>query len=823
MRLPWGRVLPIPLRLSGLLLALLAGASAPGAVRGAELAPVDDFPDVLNQYRRIELVVPAAFEADCQRKGDVINCRLSTIPDNFIRPLRALRGGAISQVDIRGRRGKSFEVGLTLAGPGLDFRSAVLPSPARWVVEVGLPLTMSDPVEEEVPFRPYPVAPTPFEPILPKSPVVAPTERGAAADAVRACVSAALGNEAMEALSLCAEAAHGAHAQPDLKRQALMARGEAAAKVAKSGHAPDLSTITEAIGAAEDAAPDAEAKGRFALLQAQSYLPMGFPARGEAHLDEKIVAYKGTAAEPWLMAGQLAGEIVAKNPENVTAIIKRLQVMPGNNPNVGGTVLLAAGQTYERGDYVKSLELFDNAWRRWPEQLTGNPAALFQYAELCNTFGRTEEARTYYTRYLELYPRKKPHHIVRVRLADFAVADDPLAARAKLADLAVALREAEGQQMAALHVLKLTSDAKERRRTLRQVQAAGPSDYLRPELQVELARSALASGRLRESYELLRDIWRGFPNEPMLTRAPRLFDRVLYLMTQNPVALDRPLAAIIKYYGERKRFEKHELREEMHLLAGQAFNRLGMSEEAFTVFQRGLRQGNEPVSPTVEPQVYLEMASALVKMKDRFRLHEILRYLDKKYPGRFDTYAYWHAKGADAQWANHLSEARDIYVYALNGPVTHEQRIELAGDVAEVYAEMGDTAKAVRALKTRIELHDASGLPKESPVRRAAAWRVAEVAYDGESWASAIEWLGRFLNDYPTDPNRTEALFLKAQALQRMGDAYSALKIYDGLVTETQGGPFRTLAQSELDMLKWQRRIAPEVAAEAGFPVAPNP
>ena len=806
-------------------LVLAVGACPVAASAQAPLeAPVDRFPDVLNQYRRMELLVPSGFIAHCDRKVNTLVCGVEGMPENFVRQLRALRGGVIDKVDIRGTRGNRFEVRLELRDAGLDFRSVMLAGPLRWVLEAGLPLTMSDPVEDETPFRPYPLAPASFEPILPKSPVVPPEGGGAPVEAVRGCVAAWKAEQLKQALKLCADAELAAAGDTKLLNMATMARAEVAAGLAQRGQAPDLTTATEALQAAERVAPTPESKARYVVLQARSYQPMGFPSRGGAHLDAKLAEYKGTTAMPWLLAGQLSCELEAGNNEAVTGIIKALQVTPGDNVNVGRATILAGGEAYVRRDWVRALELLDAAQRRWPAKLLESPEALFQFGELCAYFGRDDDARSLYAKYLELFPGRKPHHIARVRLADLTIGTDVLAARARLSDLALSLKEPEGQHLAALHAIRMTMDPKERRRTLQQVESSGPTDYVVPELKLELARTALANGRLREAYVNLRDIWRRLPAETLTLRAPKLFDRVLFLLMHNYVALDRPLAAISTYYAERPRFEAHSHREQMHLLAGRAFNRLRMSEEGYSVLQRGLR----PVGPTgtqgrlapeSEAEIYLQMSDALHQMEDRFRLREILRYLDKKYPGHFDNFIYWRGRAADAYWAGDFKQARDIYVYALNGPVSEAERAELAGNIAEVYADMGDIPRAVRALETRVALHDASGALKESPVRRAAVWRLAEIPYEGEDWPTAVSGFGRFLEDYPDDPNRLEALFLKAKALQALGDTYSAVKLYDQLVTDPKAGEFGELAAMEMALLKWARREAPGLLKEAGFPL----
>lgn len=794
-----------------------------------EVAPVDEFPDVLDQYRRFEIPVPATFRATCTQKALIATCALSTAgtPEGFNRLLRTLKGGVVDRIEVVGRRKGGFQVKLELRPlptAQVGFRSALLENPTRWVLEFGDERLLSDPVEDEVPFRPYPLPAGRFEPSLPEVSVRRVSDRGPAATAVNACVDAATGGRPAEAVALCESAQKTAESAEE-KVATTLALGEALGALGLNGRAADLSTLAEGLAAAEKVAPTPEARARFVLLHAQSYEPMGFPNRAEVYLSEKLVAYKGTPAEPWLLAGQLRSAIDQGNTAAATALIERLKGMAGDNVNIGGAVLLGGGKAYEQRDWLRALELLETGVRQWPDLVSQSPEALFQLAELCVLFGRYADAEAYYGQYMRRFDRNRPHHVVRVRLATLSSREDPMAGRARLMDLALALKELEGQQLAAMQAVRMSVDVKDRRRILRQVERTVPTEYVAPEFFTERARVLFADGQLRPAYDAMREVWRRFPDETILRKAQQLPERLLAMLINGYVTHDRPLAALGTYYAERSRVEAHTRRPWLHLLAGRAMWRFGLAEEAAATWQRGLKPGLQPIEPDVEADLHLELAAALVQLEDKFKLREILRFLDRKYPGRYDSVTYWRAKAADARWHGNPGEARDMLVYALNGPVAGLARAELAGEVAELYAETGDVDRAVRALRTQLELMDAeldAAARAASPERRSLRWQLVEHALARDAHAEAISTLGEFLSDYPNDPRVREAQYLKARALEALGDRASAVRLFDGLVNDPAPSEYKRLAALELEQLRWHRREAPRILEEAGFTPPPE-
>ena len=131
--------------------------------------------------------------------------------------------------------------------------------------------------------------------------------------------------------------------------------------------------------------------------------------------------------------------------------------------------------------------------------------------------------------------------------------------------------------------------------------------------------------------------------------------------------------------------------------------------------------------PNTAAKLYLSMASVLRELRDKFRLGEVLTYLDDRYPKKFDDFDYWFSKAMHHWWIGELDKARKIIVYALNGPVQNEQRLSLMETLADLYLEMKKPSKATRALEALINEHDRLGYARNDTRRRRARWRLCEI------------------------------------------------------------------------------------------------
>ncbi len=801
-------------RLRGALALLLA--SAPGV--GAAAEPLDP----LRVYRRIELTVPTDFAAACETRRAEAFCRVSAIPPSIRVLIERLATSDAAGVEFGADRQSPF-VRFTVRRPELALQDAVLPAPPRWVIEIGTPTALMGPIEEELPFRPYPLAPAGFEVPAPPSTLSALGADTPGAQAYDACFEAWRTRRLEAALELCAAVDQSV---PDRlsARRAVQVSAEVEAELAADEGRERLAAAAAALERAEAASTDPLRATRYMLLAAQLFERLGYESRAELHLELREKDFVGKPGWAYLAAARARLLMRSGDTRAARPILEAVRAIDDDAPVVGLALRSLAGLAYVEGDFVQAAGLFDRVRGTWPELLSDEPAALFQAAELYFMYGRRPEARALYETFLERYPDDLPHWVVRVRIGELLAFEQPSAAIELFRDLASSLRETEGQDLAFLRIARLTPKPTERRRILRNLRRGALTDYVVQEMLVASAREALVDGRLKDAFDHAKKLWSIFPDSPLLTRAPKLFDRLLYLMALRHADAEHPLRGVSLYFDQRKRYEAHAMRGEMHLLAGRAFRQLAMVEEALRVMQRGLGGRTEQDEPDAAARLYLEMAGVLREAGDAYRLGEILAYLDARHPRRFDNYAYWMAKGSHALWSGKPALARDMLVYALNGPVTPDERIELAGRVAEVYIATGEIDRAINALQTQVALQDAAAYDRQAPARRDARWRVAELEIERENHPGAVAALGTFLEEFPDAPERFEARFFIGRSLMSLGDARGALRQWDILANEAPDDVYGRLASQERAMHAWRVRDAAALVEQAGMAsVAPTP
>lgn len=789
------------------LVALLAILAAPSiaAAQASSSTPLDD-------YRRVEMRVPADFTSDCRTRGRVVTCAVSTVPEEFPDLMFGLRGGSTAGVTLRGARTGSV-IRFDLKRGDLTLQEAILEKPRRWVVEVGRADVLMGPVREQLPFRPYPMSTDDLGMVIPPPNIQPVPARSEAAQKYGPCYQAWREQQYRAAIDLCqAVDVDAPDAVPGRMARKIIA--ESWVEVMAIEATDDLPAVTEALITAENLIKNPVERVRYTLLAARAFERLNYLNRAELHLDNRERAYEGTLAEPYLLAARARMLMKVGDQDKARAVLGRLRTMPGNAPTIGKAIIAMAGLAYQERAWVMAAGLFDLAAARWPGQIDDLPGALFQSAELYLLYDRVEDARRNYETFLEAFPTHEPHWIARLRLTEIQSYTEPAEARAAFRSMAASLKEKEGQDLAFLRYAQLLDVAAERRRVISNLANGARSEYVLEELTVRSIQQHLDDGRLDEAYTVARAYWRRVEGG-LLLEAPQLFDRVLFLVARARAA--DPLRVLRMYYGDRERFEKHALRGEVHLLVGRALRELAMYAEAVRVMQNGLGGTTAAKEPDAAARLYRELAAALWESRDAFRLKQIIEYLDTRHPRRFDDYEYWMAKAHDAWWSDKPGLARDMMVYALNGPLTTVQRLDTMDILVELYAQQAQWDRALKVLASRIELHDEARLPRLDIGRRDARWRTAEIEIDRRNWGPALAALMVFLDEYPDDPERLEARFLAGRCLLALGDADSAREQWDLVAKEGADGVFGKMAMLELELLRWRRTRLAQTAGRVGL------
>ncbi len=788
------------------LAASLAAGLGEGRAQSIESTPLAD-------YRRIEMRVPADFTVDCRTRGQRVDCAVSAVPEAFPQLMFGLRGGTLAGVTVRPGRGTAATIRFNLKRDALRLQQALLVKPRRWVVEVGLPDVLMGPVQEQLPFRPYPMRTDDLGFVIPPADIQPVPPRSEAAQQYGACYEAWLNESYRRAIEVCGRVDTDA---PDAVpgRMALKIIAESWLKVMAVEATDDLPSVIAALEAAERGVRDPLAKVRYALLAAETFESLNYLNRAELHLDTRRTAYESGPAEPYVLAARARMLMKVGDHEKARTVLEQLRALPGDAPTIGRAIVALAGLAYEESAFVVAAGLFDLARSRWADAIESQPGALFQAAETYLLYDRAEDARRYYALFLEQFPETPPFWVARVRLVEIRSYTDPIGAREAFQALAAELKRNEGQDLAFLRYAELIDEPAARRRVIRDLGRDKRSEYVIEELTVRSIQQALDDGRIPRAWDVARSYWRR-ENPRLLDMAPQLFDRVLYLALRERI--DDPIEVLRVYYRERERFENHTLRGEMHLAVGRALRQSAMYSEAVRVMQNGLGGTTAEQEPDAAARLYRELAAVLWESEDRFRLAQIVEYLEARHPKRFDDYDYWMARAHDAWWSGRLDTARDMLVYALNGPLSTDERLDVMDTLVELYTAREEPDRALRVLDSRIALHDTEQRPMRARGRRDARWRIAEIHLAAEAWGPALAALTVFLDEYPDDPDRIEARFLVGRCLLRLGDTTGARRQWDLAAKEAPDQTFGKLALMELELLRWRQQSLSKATGRVGL------
>lgn len=617
---------------------------------------------------------------------------------------------------------------------------------------------------------------------------------------------------------------------------------------------------------AERAAASDREKARYVLLTADLLYNKSANEAIE-YLRSSQARYRQTEAEPFLLAERARLLLDSSDYDEAKRVLEDISKLDTQQEYVMGSRLLAlASLAYAKGDFTNATALYDEARESFPELLLAEPGPLFQVAELYFRSRRLEEARPFYQEFLDRFKSQVPHWVARIRLAQINSFERPQEAFGEMQKLSESLAEPEGKQLAALYSLTLSTNSVRGvspESIFKMVQNGNPSDYVLEELWMQQARNSLQEDKLQEAFELSQKIVENASDSALLRDSSLFFQRLLLLEADLLLREGRNVDLVILYYKEKnRRFRLPACRALLHLYVARAMRDLKMLNEAATqVISKGGLPGVR--DPNIEALLNLEFTGILrekvqdgdltsdaprdpsaageVAAEDVNRFKQAVDSLEARFPKRFDTYDYWASLGFYQELQGQLRLAKDIYLYALNGPtMTPQERISLARSIYQVYMKMPDYDKALYALKVLLDIHDEYKRQLNMPYLRVnTLWKRVELHIQREAWAELIPAIQDYLDEsqvvistfrigtpQTTTPEqreqslfqssvelerRQEALFYQGFAFLKLQDDRSAKRIWDLLHKESPNSVYGELAEYELFMLSWRDQVKPEV------------
>ena len=338
----------------------------------------------LKDFRRIELRVSPEFTARCTTKKMTTRCRLSELPHDFSRLLISLKGSKLAAVQLKSRNKRKILVEFQVRRSDLKLQEAVIGTPPLWVIELGPDELLMGMVQEQLPFRPYPIESVGLPNRIPDIeilPLPANTEENkkfnrclkfwdedSLVDAQGACADLAAAFDALACggTPRCFETVNTPGLLPVLEGQeagrgALLlelaedfsedSQDSEAAKRTNLVLAEVLNALMEmddnqrypetanAIERAELRASTPLDKGRYALLAVDVLERVGYMNRAEELLARKVAQYSDPELSVYFLAAQ--ARILMQLGEGTKAkrVLRQLRELKSTSPIIGLAVL----------------------------------------------------------------------------------------------------------------------------------------------------------------------------------------------------------------------------------------------------------------------------------------------------------------------------------------------------------------------------------------------------------------------------------------------------------------------------------------------------
>ena len=560
-------------------------------------------------------------------------------------------------------------------------------------------------------------------------------------------------------------------------------------------------------------------------------------------------------AEPFILAERARLLLQLNSDDEAKRVLDQMAQLSKSYEHVMGSRLIAlASLAYAKGDFTNATALYDEARETFPELLYKDPGPLFQAAELYFRAGRLKEAQPFYQEFRSRFSDQIPHWIARIRLSQIKSFDKPLEAANEMISLSQTLEEPEGKHLAQLYSITLASNSvkgPDPEAVLKSVSDGTPTFYVLEELWMQKARRALSEGDLETAFNYSQKIVEEKPDSPLLRDSSLFFQRLLLLQVDRLLRQGRGLELFMLFLKEKgRRFREPAVRGLLHLYVARAARELKLLDIARedVISKGGLPAANNPrVAALLNLEltgIYRELIEDNDQSGDRFRLivnqfKQLVEALQRRYPNQFDSYDYWASLGYFHELEGDLRKAKQIYLYALNGPkMSPKERILLGEAIFNVYMKIPDREKALHALKVLLLIHDEYRDQLNMPSFRAKTlWKRVELCIELEDWPSTVKSIKEYLTESQslmsslqtetlrsTDPRRREelmiysdldaqrrreALFYHGYALLKIGLIRQAKKQWDLLYKEAPDDVYGTLAEEELRMLSWREQVSP--------------
>ena len=243
--------------------------------------------------------------------------------------------------------------------------------------------------------------------------------------------------------------------------------------------------------------------------------------------------------------------------------------------------------------YDEAYRFFNEALKKWPAYLKGDPGALFYYSECAFQKGDLNQARQGFMIFYNLYPENGKAGFALTRIGDTYILQKKYETSEKIyRDVIKLFPGTEPALISKLRlgdILLITSKDPEYKKALRyfkEVESSGHKD-LYPLARYRIGKVKEARGHIKEAIKIYLEVYKNADKDLAMEVKNALDKSMRKVKEQIKEDLNnRNYIEVVRFYQELKGYEKYISAPDIYIYSGDAYKKLLLYEDAISAYEK---------------------------------------------------------------------------------------------------------------------------------------------------------------------------------------------------------------------------------------------
>jgi len=481
-------------------------------------------------------------------------------------------------------------------------------------------------------------------------------------------------------------------------------------------------------------------------------------------------------------------------------------------------IFRVANWYFDQEKYDKALEIYEDGEKRWPRLINKNPEVKYNMAEIYFKNENYDKARQHYFDYINFFPDNPLSFKVLNRIGDsFYIEGND---RAGLAIFDESAKRKTGGREAQYGKIRL-ADIGIRNPNLKinnivfdldpyfhpfktydEILKSTNDKNIKTEVLLSLGIAYLRSQRYLDAIANFKTLLATKPQKNYVNAAEKYLKQSLIFLVEK-LSKQKGYLPILYAYGDYLDLSLGDLNNaKTVLLIGEAYQKIGMPEEAINHYERVKRLD---IHETYSDRIFLNLGKIHLNEKQFKEAERVSRAFVNNYPRSDFITQNLFLKAEALAGKKDFDEAIEVYREILKKGLG--DRSDIYYRIAQTQVNQNQPKEAINSFNKSIQTFDRAIKPVPQHIPD-AYYKYGVSLYDNENYAEAIKALDRAIKLYPNNPSKDWAEFLIADSLSKLKESDKSIDRMKKLLQVEKFDPLlKKAAENKLKIIDWEKKF----------------